>query len=93
MVNRSTCFAEASEPPRRDAELARYETDVADQRDGFVRHHLANTTTPTSARRTIERRTAELWARRGTHADGLEVSIGIGSVAWTPRLAAAERRR
>ena len=73
----------------RHTELVRYERDVAAQREGFVRHHLANTSTPSSARTTIEGRTAELWARRGTHADGFQVSIGLGSVAWAPRLADA----
>ena len=74
-------------------ELARFGEAVAAQRVGFVEHRRANTATPVSARRAIERRTAELWARRGTHADGFEVSIGLGSVPWAPLLAESARRR
>jgi DNA segregation ATPase FtsK/SpoIIIE, S-DNA-T family len=76
---------------RRDAaarhvELARFARSVAEQREGFVEHHLANTSTPVSARRAIEGPTAELWGRRGTHPDGFAISMGEGSVAWAPVL-------
>ncbi len=67
-------------------EKADYEHAVAAQRSGFVAHHRAHDSTPASARRAIEARTAELWARRGSHVDGFAVSIGSGTVAWTPRL-------
>ncbi|MEY2417221.1 MAG: segregation ATPase FtsK/SpoIIIE, family, partial [Ilumatobacteraceae bacterium] len=36
------------------------------------------------ARWAIEGLTADLWGRRASHIDGFEVSIGFGSVAWTP---------
>jgi DNA segregation ATPase FtsK/SpoIIIE, S-DNA-T family len=76
---------------RRDArtrqhEGAEFESAVAAQRAGFVDHHLANDSTPVSARRAIEGQTADLWARRGSHVDGFAVSIGLGSVAWMPVL-------
>jgi S-DNA-T family DNA segregation ATPase FtsK/SpoIIIE len=67
-------------------ELAGYESAVAAQRTGFVAHRLANDSTPVSARLAIEARTGDLWARRGTHVDGFAVSIGLGTIAWTPRL-------
>ena len=67
-------------------ELAEYESAVAAQRTAFVAHHVANDSTPVSARLAIEGRTADLWARRGTHVDGFAVSIGLGTIAWTPRL-------
>ena len=75
-----------------DADLARFDGAVAAQREGFVEHRRANTTTPVVARRAIEWRTAELWARRGTHPDGFEVSIGLGSVPWAPLLIDSARR-
>ena len=76
-----------------EAELARFEVAIAVQREGFVQHRLATTATPVAARRAIEWRTAELWARRGTHRDGFEVSIGLGSVPWAPMLVDSPRRR
>ncbi len=76
---------------RRDAkrqhdEVAEFERAVAAQRSAFLAHHLAHDSTPVSARQTIEGLTEELWARRATHVDGFAVSIGLGSVAWSPRL-------
>lgn len=76
---------------RRDAQARReatstFEAAVESQRTGFIAHHLANDSTPTTARRAIEGLTAELWSRRTTHPDALEVSVGLGNVAWTPRL-------
>ncbi len=65
---------------------AEFERAVEAQRAGFVAHQLASVSTPVSARSAIERRTSELWARRGTHPDGFAVSIGLGRVAWAPRL-------
>ena len=70
----------------RHTELARFAHSIAEQREGFVEHHLTNTSTPVSARRAIEGPTADLWARRGTHPDGFAVSMGEGSVAWSPAL-------
>ncbi|MEY2553082.1 MAG: segregation ATPase FtsK/SpoIIIE, family, partial [Ilumatobacteraceae bacterium] len=64
-----------------------------EQRDGYLRHHLATTPTPVSARRTIDRRTADLWARRGAHGDGWAVSVGLGSIAWSPCLVESGRRQ
>jgi S-DNA-T family DNA segregation ATPase FtsK/SpoIIIE len=74
-------------------EVERFAEAVAAQRLGYCEHHHANTATPVSARRAIERRTAELWARRGTHADGFEVSIGLGNVPWSPVLVDSAHRR
>jgi S-DNA-T family DNA segregation ATPase FtsK/SpoIIIE len=74
-------------------EVARFEEAVAAQRVGFVEHRRASTSTPVSARRTIELRTADLWARRGTQADGFQVSIGLGSVPWAPLLVDSARHR
>ena len=50
---------------------------------------IANDSTPTSARRTIEGLTADLWSRRATHADGFAVSLGRRQ----RRVDAAARRR
>ncbi len=76
-----------------DAELARFAAAIDSQREGFVQHRAAHTSTPVVARRAIEWRTAELWARRGIHADGFEVSIGLGCVTWSPLLIESPRRR
>ncbi len=70
----------------REREVAEFERAVEGQRLGFVAHHLANDSTTVSARQAIEARTADLWARRGAHPDGFAVSIGLGSIAWTPTL-------
>jgi S-DNA-T family DNA segregation ATPase FtsK/SpoIIIE len=67
-----------------EADRARFERAVVHQRTSFVEHHLANTSTPVSARRAIETSTTELWTRRGTHPDCFAVSVGEGSVAWSP---------
>ena len=74
-------------------DLARYELAVAAQRAGYVAHHVANDSTAVSARRAIERRTVELWSRRGTHDDGFAVSVGFGSVPWAPVVDEATDRR
>ncbi len=74
-------------------DLARYEIAVAAQRAGYVTHHVANDSTAVSARRAIERRTVELWGRRGTHDDGFAVSVGFGSVPWAPVVDEATARR
>jgi DNA segregation ATPase FtsK/SpoIIIE, S-DNA-T family len=71
----------------RRGEIAQFERAVDTQRARYVAHQRATASTPASARRTIECQTADLWARRGTHPDGFEVSIGLGSIPWTPRLA------
>jgi DNA segregation ATPase FtsK/SpoIIIE, S-DNA-T family len=70
----------------RQEEVAQFEAAVDAQRAAFVAHHLANSSTPVSARRAIEGRSADLWARRGAHPDSFAVSIGLGSAAWTPVL-------
>jgi S-DNA-T family DNA segregation ATPase FtsK/SpoIIIE len=70
----------------RDEEVAEFERAVSAQRAGFILHHLAHDSTPVSARQAIEGRTADLWARRGSHADAFAVSVGLGDVAWTPVL-------
>ncbi len=72
---------------------ARYELAVAAQRAGYIAHHLANDSTVVSARRSIERRTVELWSRRGTHDDGFAVAVGLGSVSWAPVVDEATDRR
>ncbi|HEX2783389.1 MAG TPA: FtsK/SpoIIIE domain-containing protein, partial [Ilumatobacteraceae bacterium] len=76
----------------REAEFARFERSVARQRANFLQHHLANASTPVTARRAIEATTTQLWARRGTHPDGFAVSVGEGSIAWAPAIADAGRR-
>ena len=73
--------------------VARYELAVAAQRSGFVDHHVVNDSTVVSARRSIERRTVELWGRRATHDDGFAVAIGLGNVPWAPVVDAATDRR
>ena len=73
--------------------VARYELAVAAQRAGYVAHHVANDSTVVSARRSIERRTVEMWARRGTHDDGFAVAVGLGSVPWAPVVDEATDRR
>ena len=73
-------------------ELTRFDEAVAAQRAGFLEHRCATTSTPVSARRAIEQRTAQLWARRGAHIDGFEVSVGQGTVPWTPLLVDSVRR-
>ena len=70
----------------RAEEGAAFERAVESQRLGFVAHHLANDSTTITARRAIEGRTGDLWARRGSHPDGFAVSIGLGSIAWAPML-------
>jgi DNA segregation ATPase FtsK/SpoIIIE, S-DNA-T family len=67
-------------------EVAEFERGLARQRAGFVAHHFAHDSTPALARSAIEGRTTELWARRGAHFDGFAVSIGLGTVDWTPLL-------
>ena len=67
-------------------EMRRFEAAVDSQRDEFVAHHRANDSTPATARASIEGLTADLWERRAAHLDGFSVSVGIGGVAWTPRL-------
>ena len=67
-------------------ETAQFECAAEAQRAGFVAHHLTNDSTPVSARSAIEGGTADLWARRGSHVDGFDVSVGLGSVAWIPVL-------
>ncbi len=37
-------------------------------------------------RQAIEARTTDLWVRRGSHADGFAISVGVGSIAWEPVL-------
>ena len=70
----------------REEDAATFERAVESQRLGFVAHHLANDSTTVTARRAIEERTSDLWARRGSHPDGFAVSIGLGSIAWAPIL-------
>ena len=70
------------------ADIERFEREVDDQRRAFVGHHLAVDSTAVSARQAIEMRTDELWARRAAHPDAFAVSIGSGSVVWSPRLEA-----
>ena len=75
-------------------EVAEYEVAVDAQRAGYVAHHIANDSTPVLARRAIEGRTAELWSRRGSHGDAFAVSVGRGTVPWTPVVDdGAEQRR
>ncbi|MEP7203254.1 MAG: FtsK/SpoIIIE domain-containing protein [Ilumatobacteraceae bacterium] len=69
----------------RDA-IAEFERAVELQRSAFVAHHIAYDSTPVTARRAIEGLTVELWARRVSHLDGFAVSVGLGSVPWSPRL-------
>ncbi|MEO8264713.1 MAG: FtsK/SpoIIIE domain-containing protein [Ilumatobacteraceae bacterium] len=64
--------------------VARYELAVTAQRSGFVAHHVVNDSTVVSARRSIERRTVELWARRATQDDAFAVAVGLGSLPWAP---------
>ncbi len=63
-----------------------FEAAVESQRAGFIAHHLENDSTPASARRAIEGLTSDLWSRRTTHPDAFVVSVGLGNVAWSPRL-------
>jgi DNA segregation ATPase FtsK/SpoIIIE, S-DNA-T family len=70
----------------RQQQTADFEAAIAAQRADFIAHHLASDSTPTSARHAIEGLSAPLWCRRGSHGDGLAVSIGLGSVPWSPRL-------
>ena len=67
-------------------DLARFEAAVEAQRGEYLAHHRSNDSTPASARRAIEGLTADLWERRCAHLDGLAVSVGFGSIAWTPHV-------
>ena len=71
----------------RAAEAVEFFRAVEAQRLAYVAHRLAHDSTAASARRAIERRTVELWARRAGHPDGLSVALGAGSDTWAPRLA------
>ncbi|HSB88342.1 MAG TPA: FtsK/SpoIIIE domain-containing protein, partial [Ilumatobacteraceae bacterium] len=79
-----------SEARARAEDAARFEREVACQRQQFLDHHRAHASTPASARQALEGPTAQLWARRGSHADAFAVSLGLGTIAWTPQV--AERR-
>ena len=64
------------------AAVTAYHRAVDDDRDAFVRAHLATVPTVATARHTIAGRSANLWARRHSHADAFCVSVGEGAVAW-----------
>ena len=66
------------------AEQVEFEAAVGAQRVEYVNHHRSNDSTPAMARQAIEGLTGALWERRATHLDGFAVSVGFGSVAWTP---------
>jgi DNA segregation ATPase FtsK/SpoIIIE, S-DNA-T family len=70
----------------RQAEARAFEHAVAAQRAGYVAHQLATVSTPASARHAVASATSQLWTRRGSHADGFAVSIGLANVAWSPTL-------
>ena len=75
----------------RQTQAAAFEAAVERQRLEFIAHHLTNDSSPASARQTIEARTADLWSRRQSHADGFAAALGVGAVNWTPRLGSPER--
>jgi hypothetical protein len=86
-VSGSRCRIDAAARFVAGDETVQFERATAAQCAGFVAHRLANDSTPASARQAIEGRTAELWARRGSHADGFSVSVGLGTADWAPELA------
>jgi DNA segregation ATPase FtsK/SpoIIIE, S-DNA-T family len=76
---------------RREHAAARAATEqaVRTARDEFIRFHLASTMTVERARSIALERSAELWERRGDHADAFVVSLGIGEVLWQPPVTGA----